>query len=100
MELKFGKHKGKKLSEVPMDYLMWLSSETDTNDPKYGDANKKLVQAVNDEMASRSGAVKAEKTTNMDPQILASFSKLLNTIHQDLKEIKEAILKKAEDVPF
>lgn len=51
--LKFGKHKGKDVSQAPPEYLMWLIENTDINDPKYGAQNQALVDACSAALNAR-----------------------------------------------
>ena len=52
MKIMFGKHKGKELSEIPVEYLQWLIENSDVNDPKYGAKNQILVTACERQIAS------------------------------------------------
>ena len=45
MKMPFGKHKGKPLEEIPVDYLRWLYYEADIRDDLY--------EAVADELENR-----------------------------------------------
>lgn len=54
--LKFGKFKGKKLSECPTEYLEFLANEFfDPAHPKFGDANQKMIDECHAVMNGRSG---------------------------------------------
>lgn len=54
MILKFGKYKGKDLTQVPTEYLDWLATKgVNVNDPKYGLSNQQLVDACYEVMNSR-----------------------------------------------
>jgi len=52
--VKFGKYKGKDMSECPTDYLFWLVQNTDVHDPKWGASNQKIVDEANAIINSRS----------------------------------------------
>lgn len=50
MKLNFGKYKGMSLeaiANIDRNYLIWLKNKTDLTDKKYGEANKKRLEAIN-----------------------------------------------------
>lgn len=61
MILKFGKHKGKDMKQVPTEYLFWLTENTDVTDPKYAISNQALVNACHDVINSRADGPKAAR---------------------------------------
>lgn len=62
MELKFGKHKGKDLRDVPTEYILYLADGMDVNDPKYGAKNQLLVEACHQEINRRTDASMGRQT--------------------------------------
>ena len=51
--LPFGQSKGVKISEAPTDDLEWIVDKIDVDHEKYGEQNKKLKQAIQDELDKR-----------------------------------------------
>ena len=49
----FGKHKGKKLSQIPMGYYVWLVENLDSFNPKHHNYDKDLNMSVEVEMKRR-----------------------------------------------
>jgi hypothetical protein len=52
--MKFGKHSGKPLTEVPTPYLQWLSGDNEDGTPRC--TSKWFSDQVNSEIARRTGA--------------------------------------------
>lgn len=97
MKLMFGKHKGKELSEVPSEYLEWLVSETDVNDPKYGPKNQILVASCESELKRRGDSVAApggrgpENPWRKKPQELPIIQLQPKTTIEIITEVKSFI---------
>jgi len=54
MEMKFGKHKGQELSEIPTDYLLWMKPKLQDDLDKFNNAGmvkeiNKIIDKRNDE---------------------------------------------------
>jgi len=116
MELKFGKYRGQDISEVAktnegLQYLQWLSENTDVKDPKYGASNAKLLEAIHKAMDGKTIYIDEKKgfkkkaNGGLSPEVL----KKLEEIASDIKIIKqklgckptdEVLVSDDEEIPF
>lgn len=114
MILRFGKHKGKELREVPIEYLFWLVENTDTNDPKYGAKNADLVAACNAEINARSDRGRAEKPRATAPsqgnaKLISELKSLVKNIYDSATQMQflideysenGVVTRNSQDSPF
>lgn len=93
MKISFGKHKGKELSEIPMEYLFWLVENTDTSDAKYGAKNKLLVEACNNEI-NRRGSSKPAQAPNLSytPLQRQKTDTLITDLKQHIQGLYDSVM--------
>ena len=100
MILKFGKHKGKDLKDVPTDYLLWLIENSDISDPLYGEKNKLLVQACHvalnaqaDQKTPKKGYVASATPTKNEKveKLLAELRAQIEEIYKDANAMRDLI---------
>lgn len=107
MILKFGKFKGQDTMEIAknndgLQYLQWLSENTDTKDPKYGKSNQALLDDIHKAMDGKTIYVDEKKSfrkkgsgAGLSPEIM----KKLEEIHNDIKLLKQKLgCKKTDEV--
>lgn len=105
--LKFGKHKGKGLKDVPVEYLQWITETSDVNDPKYGASNKFLVAACHDEINRRTdlldggGRPAKKEVPNIQlkskGQLVGEVQALIEDLYKHAAKMK-TIMEQLEDV--
>ena len=99
MILKFGKHKGKELSQVPTEYLFWLIENTDVNDVKYGKQNQHLVtechRAINGRTDGYSANTKPAASV-APPNSLGSLT--MAYVLADMRELIDKIYENADQI--
>jgi uncharacterized protein (DUF3820 family) len=102
--LKFGKYKGQDIADVAktndgLQYLQWLSENTDVKDPKYGKSNQALLDDINKNMEGKTiyleerKGFKKKSGGGISPEVI----KKLDDIASDLKIIKQKLGCKSTD---
>ena len=105
MILKFGKHKNKDLTQIPTEYLFWLTEEGIDpedlkNNGKYASNNKALIQACHDVINSRSDA--SPKTRKLDiptiqlqkpgkEALIRSIQALIDSLYKHAAEMQKLL---------
>lgn len=95
MILKFGKHKGKDIQDVPTDYLFWLLENTDPEDRKYGEKNKLLRQACENAINAKSDGL-VQKSQKRAPETSGSLT--MGYVLADMRELIDKIYANAGEV--
>ena len=103
MQIKFGKHKGKTLQEVPENWLHWAREnfEDDT------DEKKTLIQAIDAEINRRTDS-KAQKPAPMAVNhekelirgILADLRQAADRLTESISDLETALQKNDQKVPY
>lgn len=96
--LKFGKYKGKDLTQVPTEYLEWLVFNTDVDDPKYKLSNMQLVAACNEVIKGRSGGRMTSPAPSEDVRTIQIEKPGKQSLIKSVKGLIESLYKHASEM--
>lgn len=95
MILKFGKHKGKDIKDVPTEYLSWVITTLDLSDKKFGEQNKLLMAGCNQVINERTDATIPKRR---EPVKRKPAGNELGTVLADIREEIGKIYEAADNI--